>query len=212
MEYSDDGNDVINKTIISIKLENGKWLNTAMNVHNFSFGWFFDYSFTNSIIVIVMLIFVVFKIARPLDRLTKAIGEFSQDFKVSEVKEEGPSDLRKATKSFNQMQKNVAEHIEKRTKTLAAMSHDIRTPLTSLRLKTELLEESTEKESLILSIKKMEDITASALEYLKGNSRELDKKSVNLKVLIETECQERIENGEQLTLSNIPEAIINCDS
>ncbi len=205
----------IRKTVISIKLTDGSWINTALNVHNhndwLSWYWLFDYSFTVSIIVVVVIIFVVLRIAQPLDRLTASIGNFSESFNVSLVKEEGPSDLRQATRSFNKMQQDVANHITKRTKTLAAMSHDIRTPLTALRLKAEILDEGPEKESLLVSIAKMEQITASAIDYLKGNIANLTKKPVDLKILLEAECAEYSEMGKDVVIENCAEIVANCD-
>ena len=78
----------------------------------------------------------------------------------SEVKESGSPDLRQSIRSFNIMQKEVLNALKKRTTTLAAISHDIRTPLTALRLKAELLDDEQTRLSFVESINKIDKISS----------------------------------------------------
>ncbi|MDG1858842.1 MAG: ATP-binding protein [Emcibacteraceae bacterium] len=215
-DIRDDGygdHSDIQKTIISVNLQNGKWLNVALNIHEHGFGYYspFNIYISLSIIIIAISIFVLLRVTRPLVHLTKSIEKFSKDFKVSKVQEEGPADLKQAIKSFNLMQEDVADHIDRRVKTLTAISHDIRTPLTSLRIKAELMDEGEEKQGIITSVNKMENITASAIEFLKGGNEAYNKKQVNLSALLETECTELSDLGKPVDYSGDKNLITNCD-
>ena len=94
------------------------------------------------------------------------------------------------------MQKQVAEEVERRTHTLAAISHDVRTPLTALRIKAELITDAAARADLITSIDQMEAITASALAYLRGANGEAIRE-IDLSAMLESECDdfERIERN-----------------
>jgi signal transduction histidine kinase len=118
---------------------------------------------------------------------------------ANELAEDGPIDLRRAIRSFNAMQRQVAGEMARRTSTLAAISHDVRTPLTALRVKAEMVDDPDVRASLIASIERMERITASALEYLKGESRGEPLRAVDLSALLESECAEFEELGHDVS-------------
>lgn len=201
------------KNLVSVQVDDTGWLNVAMNIHDNDFGYYSPFNLTVSVslIVIVVSIFVLLKVTRPLDQLTNSIEKFSDDFKVTIVKEEGSHDLKRAIRSFNKMQKGVASHIELRIKTLTALSHDIRTPLTSLRLKAELMPEGSDKEGIISSVNKMENLTRSVIDFLKGSNDLIHKKPTDLKMLIETECLELKELGNPVSINKTVDLTVNCD-
>jgi signal transduction histidine kinase len=118
---------------------------------------------------------------------------------ATEVAEDGPIDLRRAIRSFNAMQRQVAGEMARRTGTLAAISHDVRTPLTALRVKAEMVDDPALRASLIGSVERMERIAASALEYLKGESRAEPMRAVDLSALLESECAEFEELGHDVS-------------
>ena len=109
------------------------------------------------------------------------------------------------------MQKVVSNHIEQRITALTALSHDIRTPLTSLRIKAELIDESSLKDGIISSVEKMENLKSSVIDFLKGSDTLIQKKQTDLKKLIETECIERQELGNPVIINALDDIIVNCD-
>ncbi|MDG1726298.1 MAG: hypothetical protein P8H57_04020 [Emcibacteraceae bacterium] len=119
--------------------------------------------------------------------------------------------MKRAIRSFNTMQKVVSNHIEQRITALTALSHDIRTPLTSLRIKAELIDESSLKDGIISSVEKMENLTSSVIDFLKGSDTLIQKKQTDLKKLIETECIERQELGNPVIINALDDIIVNCD-
>jgi signal transduction histidine kinase len=108
------------------------------------------------------------------------------------------------------MQRQVAEELARRTSTLAAISHDVRTPLTALRIKTELIEDAELREDMIASIHRMETITASALEFLQGGAHAEPMRCADLSELLESECQEFAEVGHPASFAGAYGIRCNC--
>ncbi len=185
--------------VISIKLASGLWFNSEVHYHEShqftDIIYWRRWSFVAAFFIGIIAVFLISHLNKPLENLNKAALEFAQGLKISKVKEIGPPDLRRTIKSFNLMQQQVSDEIDRRTKTLAAISHDIRTPITALRIKAELIEDDKTRESIISSIIKMEKITASGLEFLKGENRFEPMKMVDLSSLLESECFDFSEVG-----------------
>jgi signal transduction histidine kinase len=184
--------------VISLKLASGKWLNAEVHPHEWHFrekmGWMLRASGA-FIFVGSIAIFFMRRLSRPLNSLTTAARRFGEGLQVATLQETGSADLRRAIHAFNTMQEQVAGEIARRTNTLAAISHDVRTPLTALRVKAELVDDAYVREDLISSINRMERITASALEFLRGQSRGEPVRSVDLSALLESECLDFEDTG-----------------
>jgi signal transduction histidine kinase len=188
--------------VISLQLQSGRWLNAEVHPHEWHFPQKLDWLLKVTaafVFVGAVALFFIRRIGRPLNQLTAAARKFADGMRASEVAEDGPVDLRRAIRSFNAMQRQVAGEMARRTGTLAAISHDVRTPLTALRVKAEMVDDPALRESLIASVERMERITASALEYLKGESRGEPLRAVDLSALLESECAEFEELGHDVT-------------
>lgn len=188
--------------VISVRLKSGEWLNLSVSEQKFEFG---DESFSSAIqiglfflLVGVAALFFIRRLTRPLSNLTNAVSRFGTNLEVEDVEERGPADIRKAIGRFNAMQREVRDEVKRRTQMLASVGHDIRTPLTALRVKAELIENHEARTEIITSIAKMERITASALDYVRGESRSEPKQYVDLRALIESECSEFEELGQKV--------------
>lgn len=191
--------------VVSARMENGQWLNIEVHAHKFEL---IGDELVPTLRIILFLFLVsaaalllIRRLTRPLSKLTEAASRFGSDLEVEEVEETGPIDIRQAIQSFNTMQREVRDEIKRRTHMLAAVGHDIRTPLTGLRVKAEFIEDEEIRDDIIKSIQKMERITESALDYVRGESRSEPKQNVDLRALIESECSEFEELGETVTFS-----------
>jgi signal transduction histidine kinase len=199
---------------ISIGLRSGKWLNAEVHPHEWHLRQDMITWFTRSIgaflFVGAIAVFFVRRLARPLNELTAAAGRFGRGLEVSEVPEGGPPDLRRAIEAFNAMQQQVTSEVARRTHLLAAISHDVRTPLTALRIKTELLTDDHARRDLLTSISAMERITSSALEFLRGERRTEPVRSIDLGALVESECSDFEATGASVTYSGEPSIHYAC--
>jgi len=185
--------------VVSLKLTSGDWLNAEVHPHEWHFtptigDWFLRSSLA-FLLIGAAAVYFLRRLTEPLSKLTRAAEKFGAGLKVQEVEETGPSDLKQAIHSFNVMQKQVTGELDRRIGTLAAISHDIRTPLTALRVKVELIDDLDVRKDLMSSVDKMEKITTSALEFLKGESRNEPMRSVDLNALVESECSDFEEMG-----------------
>ena len=200
--------------VISVRTADNQWLNAEVHPHEWHFtptitGWLVRSGTAFFLVGMIALIFVR-RIGKPLNALANAARTFGKGLRVEEVDEAGPPDVKRAIQSFNAMQLQVADAVKKRTTTLAAISHDVRSPLTALRLKAELVDHEPIRSDLLASVSKMERITKSALEYLRGESLSEEKKRIDLGSLVESECHDFIESGAQVTFSSKEVILVNC--
>ncbi|MEP0392486.1 MAG: ATP-binding protein [Erythrobacter sp.] len=204
----------IDGIVISIQLETGEWFNLSVTERRFEFGGESIFSAIRIdfffLLVGIIALFFVLRLTRPLSRLTQAVSRFGTNLEVEDVEESGPVDIRKAIRRFNTMQREVRDEMKRRTQMLASVGHDIRTPLTALRVKAELIENEEAREDIIAGIEKMERITASALDFVRGESRSEPKQHVDLRALIESECSEFEELGYQVSFTGESDVHYDC--
>jgi len=200
--------------VISVRLQNGRWLHAEVHPHEWhlrsSFLGWVSRSFGVFLLVAGTAILFMFRLGRPLGLLAQAARRFGEGLKVDPVEEKGPPDVRRTIGAFNLMQQQVADEIERRTTTFAALGHDLRTPLAGLRLKTELVEDPKLRAELLVSIRKMESIADASLAFLRGESLNEPKRLVDLNALVESEVVEFEENGEPVAMEPGPALRCHC--
>ena len=200
--------------VISVRLESGAWLNSDFHAEKFRIAGrtFNEMSRIGFLFVFVgaAAFFFIRRLTQPLSTLTDAASRFGSDLEVEELEERGPADVKYVIRSFNEMQREVKDEMTRRTHMLAAVGHDIRTPLTALRVKAELIRDPDVKGDIIRSVNKMERIASSALDYVRGAARSEEKQNVDLRALIESECSEFEELGEQVEFSGAQELHYRC--
>lgn len=102
---------------------------------------------------------------RPLRRLAAAADRLGADPAAPPLAEAGPSEVASAARAFNAMQARIAEHLRERSQILAAVTHDLQTPLTRMRLRSELLADADARDKLLADIDEMRGLVAEGLNY-----------------------------------------------
>jgi two-component system osmolarity sensor histidine kinase EnvZ len=120
---------------------------------------------------------------RPIMRLTQAVDAFGKGRDVPNFKPEGATEIRTAAAAFNLMRDRVLRNIEQRTEMLAGVSHDLRTPLTRLKLQLAMLEDSDSYRSLQEDVTEMEKLVEEYLSFARGDSMERVER-INLLLLL----------------------------
>ncbi|MES0882431.1 ATP-binding protein [Roseibium sp. SCP14] len=118
-----------------------------------------------------LMIWAAKGLVRPLSELAasaKTFGESSVN--PIPIREQGPREVRVAAQAFNRMQHRINDFLEKRTRMLAAISHDLRTPLTRLRLRLDLLEDGDIRNRSLEDLNVMEEQIDAALTFLRDGS------------------------------------------
>ena len=121
-----------------------------------------------TLVLALVLYLVTRNITRPLSELAQAADGIGRTARHAKLPEKGVREIRDATRAFNTMQDRLLRYLDSRTRVLAAMSHDLRTPLTRLRLRIEALEDPAQREPFEADLDEMENLVGSALGLFKG--------------------------------------------
>lgn len=124
------------------------------------------------------------RLSRPLAKLAQAAATLGHGQQPAPVIEEGAAELRQVAAAFNHMAADLADHERDRAEVLAGISHDLRTPLTRLRLEAELsIHDEASRQGIVADIEQMESIIAQFLDYARGAEGEPES-LVNIEELI----------------------------
>jgi signal transduction histidine kinase len=192
--------------VASVRLSSGEWLNAEVHPHEWHPGHLFEriagYGAV-CLLVGALAIALMHRLNRPLNDLTRAAQRFGNGLNAATVPVTGPRDLREAIDAFNVMQTRVAREVTHRNQTLAAISHDLRAPLTALRIKAELVEDDVRRADLVATIDRMERLVASALEYLRGEARSEPIRNIDLGAMLASECSDFEEAGQTAVYAGV---------
>ena len=132
---------------------------------------------------------LTWSVSSPLTRFAHAAERMGLDIHAPPMPEQGPEELRRAIRAFNEMQVRLQRFLDDRTRMLGAISHDLRTPLTRLRLRIETDRIAEEKPKMLSDIERMEAMLSSALAFIRGLDEEMDAPdAVDLDSLLQTAC------------------------
>jgi signal transduction histidine kinase len=136
--------------------------------------------------IVVLVILVARSTVRPLTQLAVAAHGLADDLKHPPLPEEGPSEVQEAAKAFNAMQTRIRSGIEERERFLAAVSHDLKTPVTRLRLRAEMLTDQNLREDIRRDADDMQRLIDDALDFLRGKSVAEPVQPIDLVALVES--------------------------
>ena len=140
-------------------------------------------------VLLVGLLFVRL-LTRPLAALAAAAHAAGRGDRAARVPETGARELREAAAAFNDMQSRIARFESERTRTLAAVGHDLRTPITSLRIRAEMLDEA-EAEPMIRTLDEMKVMAEGLLAYARGGGEAEETVCIDLAPFLDRLCEER---------------------
>jgi signal transduction histidine kinase len=124
----------------------------------------------------------------PLTRVARAAERIGTDIHAPLLAQQGPAQLQRVIRAFNDMQTRLQRLLTDRTLMLGAISHDLRTPLTRLRLRVETGRAGAEKEKMLGDIESMENMVASGLAFIRGVDDAEAHDAVDLASLLQTAC------------------------
>ena len=155
---------------------------------------------------------------RPLNALADAADELGRDIHRPPLPEEGPEEVSRAARAFNTMQARLAAYIRDRTRVLAAMSHDLKTPITRLRLRSELLEDPQARAKLTKDLDEMESMVGATLDFLRGQESGEPVRPLDVMALLESLQADVRETGGAVEIEGVtarpfpggPQALKRC--
>lgn len=129
-------------------------------------------------------------LTRPLRAFEESARRFGENIEARPLPEQGPREIRAAAGALNRMQARIRALINDRTRMLAALSHDLRTPLTRLRLRAEFVHDDGVKQSILGDIAQMQAMVDAALVYLREGTERSEKRRVDLASLLQAVCND----------------------
>jgi signal transduction histidine kinase len=158
--------------------------------------------------VMALTAFFIRSLTRSLSSLAAAANRLVPDGDPTPVEETGPREVRALGIAFNEMQKRVKRLVDDRTQTLAAISHDLKTPLTRMRLRAEDIADRELAGAVSADLTEMEVMLDSTLAFLRGDQLSEEKKPIDLGPLLETICTDLSDAGRDVTLARAEPAIV----
>jgi len=177
----------------------------------------------NLILLVAVLVIALYvaagSITRPLSRLARAADNLGRSVRQPKLEEKGARELRHAARAFNTMQDRLLRYLDSRTRVLAAMSHDLKTPLTRLRLQVETqIDDPALQARFGKELDEMESMVHGALALFRGLNDEEALEPVDVSLLLETVRGEFTEMGKDVMvegralgpLPGKPQALKRC--
>lgn len=153
--------------------------------------------------VIFLSLLAVRLATRPLNTLASAAEKLGNNINSPPLVENGPTEVRRAAHAFNTMQSRLVNYIQERTRILAAMSHDLKTPITRLRLRAELLEDDDLRTKFAKDLEEMESMVAATLDFMRGVDNPEPVQPVDIMALLESLQADAAEIGQEVGLDGI---------
>lgn len=189
--------------LVQAELRDGKWVSIAHRLPEEEFAWPGKLLLTLAVLlvsVVALSLIAVRWVTRPLAVLGRAADELGRDIQRPPLDESGPLEVRRAAQAFNTMQARLARFLRDRAHLLAAVSHDLKTPITRLRLRAELLEGPELKAKFVRDLDEMETMARATLDFLRDANTREPVQPVDVDALIESLQADADELGQEVQI------------
>jgi len=183
---------------IAVRLEDGSWLNV---VAPFEFGdslWrprFILPLLLALVLVTAAALVAVGKATSPFATFASAAERLGVDVSAPPMEVSGPREVRQAAHAFNVMQQRISRFVQDRTQMLAAISHDLKTPITRLRLRAEFMDDDDQRIRMLADLEEMEAMIASTLAFARDDATREARVRLDLAALVEGMIDDMAELG-----------------
>ncbi|QRM57052.1 ATP-binding protein [Sinorhizobium sp. BG8] len=154
--------------------------------------------------------FAVRQAIRPLGDLAAAADAVDPSTKGQPMSEVGPTEVVRAGRAFNAMRERIAQHLEERVQILAAISHDLQTPITRMRLRADMADDTPEKEKLVSDLGEIERLVQDGIAYARSAHGNAEKTSrIDLSSFIDSIAYDYQDTGKAVSLIGAVQATIS---
>ena len=184
--------------VVWIELADGTWLNFVI-----AEGWHMPRWLVQFVAMIVIVgggitglaVWVARRVTAPLGRFAAAAGRLGTDVDAPPLSESGPSEISEAAQAFNLMQRRIRRFVEDRMLMLAAVSHDLRTPITRLRLRAEFVGEDEQRVKMLNDLDEMEAMIASTIAFAREETVSEPRAAIDLAGVVREIASNLVEAG-----------------
>lgn len=165
----------------------------------------------STLVIAVIAYFLARRISRSWDVLTRAADRVGRGDYPEPVPETGPIEIRRAAKAFNRMTARLKRFVEDRTRMLAAISHDLRTPITSLRLRAEFVDDPENRARIIETLDEMEQMVEAAMAFAREETANEETRKIDVTALVESAVEDLAETGRPISfVGEAPARVYPC--
>ncbi len=197
----------------SVALAHGRWLNVAVGPPPGAppWGWTFVLTFLLSALgIAVVAVLAGRHIAKPMRSLAAAAVRFGRGEAVDDLPEAGPEETRETVRAFNRMRGRLDRYVRDRTAMLAAISHDLRTPITSLRLHAEFVEDGETRAKIVAALDEMQRMAEDTLAFIREDMRREETRTVDLHALLDSVAADLSELGHDIAVADSDRVLVAC--
>ncbi len=194
---------------ISIRLHDGKWLTLVDRHTEPPSRQPYALLIQLGIVLLVALLLSLLAVkwtTRPLGMLAAAANALGRDIHRPPLPETGPTEVRHAAAAFNLMQQRLLGFLAHRLQMLTAISHDLKTPVTRLRLRAEMLDDPTLRDEFNRDLDEMDAMLSATLAYMRGEAEREQVQSLDVNALLESMIADAQALGQEASLSGRADA------
>ncbi|MET0029696.1 MAG: ATP-binding protein [Candidatus Thiodiazotropha sp.] len=162
------------------------------------------------VLLVISGLFIARRMARPMAQLADAAERFGLGHTLPPLDETGPREVRDTIHAFNRMQARLHKHITDRSQMLAAVSHDLRTPITTLRLRAEYIEDPEMREKTLATLEEMEAILSATLSFAKDEAADEQARNTDLAALLQSLVDDHEDLGGDVTYAGPERLTLTC--
>jgi signal transduction histidine kinase len=214
------GGRVENGIWIEASLANGQWLLVVSTVDlppandpvaaEFSLASVAAWVILALALAALLSVVAARRIVKPLSELSGALDRLGPSGDDPSVPPHGPREIEGMIRAFNRMRERLRRFNEDRTRMMAAMSHDLRTPLTRLRMRIEMAQGIEDQQKMLDELDMMNGMVESILSFTRDDSKQEARSLVDLSALVEGICEDAVDAGEKVTFSGPRDVTISC--
>jgi signal transduction histidine kinase len=162
------------------------------------------------VIVLAVSVWAVRRVTAPLASLSTAAERLGNDLNALPIPETGTIETRQASRAFNTMQARLQSLIDNRTRMLAAISHDLRTSLTLLRLRVENVEDRSEREKMLTTIAEMDSMVGATLQFARDEATTELRRPTDIAALVQSVVDDMADAGLPVAMDPAQSVVLEC--
>jgi signal transduction histidine kinase len=207
-------------TWIEASLANGQWLLVVTNLDpppasdpvatEFSAVSLVAWLVLSLAVATLLSVVAARRVVQPLSELSAAVDLLGPSGDDPPVSPHGPREIEGIIRAFNRMRERLHRFSEDRTRMMAAMSHDLRTPLTRLRIRIEMAPGLEDRQKMLEELDMMTGMVESILSFTRDDAKQESRSLVDLSALVEGICEDAADADENVTFSGPREVTMSC--
>lgn len=186
-----------------LRLNDGQWVRITATLKSGAPALpsdFYVHLLVSLAIIVLVVMLVVRQATRPLQQLAQAADTLGQNLDAPPLSEAGSTEMRTAAQAFNRMRDKIRRLIDERSRALAAVSHDLRTPLTRLRLRSELIDDERLRDQMAADLDAMAQMIDATLDYLRGLREDETVRPIDIDALLDSLAEDSAAMGRKISV------------